>query len=67
MGFAKAGPLGYEAARAIEAATTSPAWRTTSAVAKYRLARAIASGNEAATTAIANGIAKGAVLEEARQ
>ncbi len=67
VGFAKAGPLGYEAARAIEAATTSPAWRTTSAVAKYRLARAIASGNEAATTAIANGIAKGAVLEEARQ
>jgi hypothetical protein len=65
-GFVKGGPkgaaLGYEATRALEAATTSVGWRTAGAGVKMKLANAMASGNEALTSAIANGIAKGATL-----
>lgn len=48
-GFLKGGPgaavLGGEAMDAIESALRSPAWQTVSAVAKDRLAKAIATGN----------------------
>jgi hypothetical protein len=49
VGFGKAGPagavLGGEAMDAIESTLRSPAWQTMSAVAKDRMAQAIATGN----------------------
>lgn len=44
-GFAKGGPLGAEAMQYLTQIVRSPAWRTTSAVLKDRLADSIASGN----------------------
>lgn len=65
-GGPKGAALGYEAMRAVEAATTSAAWRTASAVAKDRLAKALASGNDSVATAAANAIIKGTALGEVR-
>lgn len=44
-GFAKGGPLGAAAMKALADATSSPAWGTVAAVLKDRLADAIAKGN----------------------
>jgi len=66
LGFAKGGPggavLGGEMMDAIEAATNSAAWQTTSAVMKHQLADAIAQGSFPNVRRITGAIVAGNIL-----
>ena len=63
-GGVKGAILGREAMAALQTATSSPAWRTISAVLKDRLADAISNGRTATASLLANQISKAAVEGE---